>query len=438
MHEGLDVTVQQYGFAVIFWYIYSALGPAGLYIIMLMLNIVICYLLYKIYKLISKGNVNLSLAIMVIADLLLILGGFVTTRAQMVSYCILLATIYILELYIKTDKTKYLYWLPLLSILQINLHASVWWIPILIMCAYLVDSFKSPKLHLQGYRTKPLVLALLAFFLVGFINPYGIKMVTFIFTSYGASAIVNLVNEMTSFDLRDVFNVFLYIALAATLILCIYHHDHKQIRMRYLLMLFGFLALGLNSIKGMSQLILIMFLPLAQVYRNFKIESVLDPGLGRNAIVFWSGITSVAITIALIIILPTKLPDSPGTVFASAVDAIDASVADHQEDPAPLKIYSGYDHGGYLEYRGYHPYLDSRAEVFIKKPAEDEDSILQEYINLRRGKISADAFLAKYQFDYLFVDQYDHSIYDMDATKYELIYDSPADSIRVWKRIKDN
>lgn len=433
MHSGIEVTVQQYGFAVIFWLAYSVLGPAGLYIMMIILNLLICYLLYKICLLLSNENKNLSLLIMMLADCLLIMG-FVTTRAQMVSYVILLAVIYVLELYIKTDKTKLLWCLPLLSLIQINLHASVWWFIVLVMITYIVDSFRKTKWHLQGYRTKPLALMLPIVFLAGLINPYGIKMISFIFTNYGASAIVGLVSEMKPFDLKSIFGIFLYIALSGVLVFYIWGNG-KRMRTRYLLMIFGFLALGLNSIKGMSQLILVMFLPLALVYRNARIENVLNPGIGRRAVVFWSGVVSAMMAVVLIAVVPWNISNSPSDALSRAVDAIDDSVQASGEDKEKMNVYAGYDFGGWLEFRGYKPFIDSRAEVFIGKETDEEDSILDEYNNILYGDIDVDAFLKKYFFHYLLTNTHEKKMYELNDKRYSLIYEDSDVGIRVWRYV---
>ena len=199
MHEGLEVTVQNYGFAVIFYLLFQAFGPVGVYIVMLLLNLLLCYLIYKICMLISNKNVNLSLILMILTDLILA-RWFVVTRAQMVSYCILMLVIYILELYIKTDKSKFLWWIPLLSFAQINLHASLWPMILLVMGVYIIDGIKQPKLHLEGYKKGPLLVVGLAAFLVGFLNPYGVKMMTFILTSYGVPEANININEMYPFN----------------------------------------------------------------------------------------------------------------------------------------------------------------------------------------------------------------------------------------------
>ncbi len=431
MHEGLNITVQNYAFSVIFYLIFNTFGAPGIYAVMLILNFLICYLIYKISILISNKNVNLSLFIMVITDFVLALG-FVTTRAQMVSYVIFLGLIYILELYIKTDKTKYLWWLPLLSFLQINLHASLWWMLILVMLVYIIDSIKKPKLHLQGYRTKPLVIFGLVMVLFGLINPYGINMITFIFKSYGDARFHDLVVELKSFaPFKDSFSIFVYLSIVGVLVSYIFGKKNN-IRVRYLLMFFGFLALGLNTIKGMSQFILTMFFPLALLYKNIRIEKIIDAKIGRDAIVVWGGAVVLLCFVAVCPAVVGQVKNYPEEAFAEAFDVIDDDVG--EGDKGALKIYAtGYNDGGYAEYRGYKPYIDPRGEVFLKKNNGKED-ILYEWIDFRNGKVKVADFLKKYNFDYIFVGDKGDPFYDFEDMDYELIFSNEESETKVFKR----
>lgn len=430
MHEGLNITVQNYGFAVIFYLIYSVFGAPGIYVSMLILNFLTCFLLYKICMLLSNKNTNLSLLIMILTNLLLILG-FATTRAQMVDYTILLSLIYILEKYIKTNKTKYLWWIPLFSLLQINLHASSWWMIILITLAYLVDSIKMPKLHLQGYKTKPLIITIVTSILIGFINPYGAKMITLIFTSYGNPTLQNLIAELQAFrPFGGTLEILTYLSIVVVLFLLIFGNE-KNLRIRHLLMFFGFLALGLNTIKGLSQFILIMFLPLASVYKDIKIEKLIDAKIGRNALMFWSGILAFCSFIALCFTVIPQIPNYPDFALVKAVDQIDNLTKDAMKPN--LKIYTGYNDGGYLEYRGYKPYLDPRGEVFLEKN-NGKANILQEWVDFRNGEIPKEDFLSKYDFDYLFINDEWDPFKNLNHSNYELIYTDDT-NIEIYKRI---
>ena len=97
-----------------------------------------------------------------------------------------------------------------------------------------------------------------------------------------------------------------------------------------------------------------------------------------------------------------------------------------------LKVYTGYNDGGYVEFRGYKPYLDPRGEVFVKKNNKKED-ILQEWVDFKDKKITVDNFLDKYEFDYLLVRKND-PLYELNDENYELIYDNAEYKSRLYAR----
>ena len=67
-------------------------------------------------------------------------------------------------------------------------------------------------------------------------------------------------------------------------------------------------------------------------------------------------------------------------------------------------LYTMNSHGGFYSYYGYKTYIDTRAELFIKKNNHKED-IFHEFYLIMNGKILYDEFLNKYQFHYLVVDK---------------------------------
>ncbi|MBR3368890.1 hypothetical protein IKG45_03865 [Candidatus Saccharibacteria bacterium] len=431
MHDGLEIVVQQYGFAVIFWLIYSVFGSIGLYVMTILFNFLICFLVYKIAMLISEKNINMSLFVVVLTDVFLSFI-FIVTRAQVLSYVFILLTMYLLELYVKKKEKKYLYPIPLVSLLQINIHASLWPMIILILGVYIVDSFKIPKLHLQGYKTRPLIITLIISALIAFINPYGVKMLTFIFTSYGVNEIFELVSEMAPFDLRSLYNILVYGAIV-TVILAYIFGKKKNIRVRYLLLFFGFLALSLNSVKGFSELFLVMFIPMALLFKDFQIKSKKVILFSKAAIMWSFVIVFGAVGICGCLVL-SRLSDAPSEVMKEAVDAIDDKIGDREK--SNLRIYTGYNDGGYLEFRGYKPYLDPRAEVFIKKNNGKED-ILQEWIDFEKRLIEKNDFIDKYDFDYLFVSRKSDPAYELDEKKYDKIYEDEEAEVRVYERLEN-
>lgn len=433
MHEGLDVTVQNYGFAVIFYLLYSVLGPVGVYIGMLILNLVLCYLIYKICMLISDKKVNLSLIITILTDLLLA-RHFITTRAQLLSYILLMLLIYLLELYVKTGKTKSLWWIPVISLAQINLHGSMWPMLIIVTATYMIG---------KGYKKKPLVMALVGLVLVGFLNPYGIKMMTYIFTSFGVPEANIFITEMMPYrPLGDGYSMVLYGVIVGVLIAYILG-KRKRIRARWLILMFGFLALGINNCKGLSYLVLVMLFPLAAVYKDIPIEKWGSRKI-RWIVASWAGVLALVSVVTVAVIRIPNVIDGPNENMIATMNKIDEDVGDKNKDE--IKIYVNYDMGGFVEYRGYKAYIDPRMEVFIKSNNHKED-IFQEYYyftNSYRNDLSEKEFLEKYDFDYLLVAE-DERLYDVETDGYTMLYEKDDENdeegmekgtgIRVWKKV---
>ena len=62
-----------------------------------------------------------------------------------------------------------------------------------------------------------------------------------------------------------------------------------------------------------------------------------------------------------------------------------------------IKLYTDYSDGSIFEYHGYKPYIDSRAEVFLKK-MNHKENILKEYLNFNLDEKTRDKFIKKYDF----------------------------------------
>ena len=179
--------------------------------------------------------------------------------------------------------------------------------------------------------------------------------------------------------------------------------------------------LGLNSVKSMAELILIMFIPLAILYKNWQVPRPVDHEKIRYYTTTWIGIVTLALTTSTAVVILPQMPEAPSNEMAFIVDIIDSATPESER--RHLKIYTGYNDGGYLEFRGYHPYLDPRAEVFIKKNNHKED-ILKEWEDLQLGGMENRDFLDKYNFDYLIISSYElERFYNLHEDGYELIYD---------------
>ena len=418
MHEGFDIVVQNWLSAVLFWIIYAFLGSKGIFFMVLIVNCGICYLLYKISMLISDNNKIMSYFVTIFTDLNLSLY-FITSRPQIFSFVIMLLTIYLLELYVKNDDIKYLKFIPLLSFIEINLHASLWWFILLFMITYIIDSIRSKKFMFQGYRTKPLIIIFVISFLVGLINPYGYKAITFIFNSYGDKYMLQYIFELQPFTFRNVISTHMFILMVITVLLPLLIRK-GTIRVRYVCMYLGTLLLAMNTVKGFSHFILVSIFPLALLLKDIVPKDILKFSGWKKKLVY-----------VIITILGIGLAGYSGYRYYKMNKKIEfvhdgndaVSAMDLFANGYPANTYVSFNDGGYLEFRGYKSYIDPRAEVFLYKN-NHKSYIYKEYYEFETGQIEIDKFIKKYNFDFIFLKLGDRLYNEQSIDNYFVIYDT--------------
>lgn len=428
MHEGLEVVVQNWLSASLFWIVFDWFGEMGLFTLVLICTFFICLLLYKICMLISERNIILSLLLM-LTTIVTQISHFIVSRPQVLSFVTLLSLIYVLELYIKTENRKYLIWIPIISFIQINMHASLWWMLFLFMLPYVIDSFNIPLLKTQGYKKKDLFIAIGIAALVGLINPYGYKAITFIFTSYGDQYMHSYINELLPFNFGNLLSKHMFILMLGIGLIYTFFRE-GLIRVRYICLFCGTLLLGFNSIKGFSHFILVSLFPLAYFFKDLFPKEFNDTSEMPKVINIILATISVFIIggiVGFCVIKPEKI-----ALTHSASEAIDT--LELKFDKETTRIYSSFNDGGYVEFRGYKPYIDPRAELYLKVNNKKDD-IFEEFFNLQHGLLDVTEFIEKYDFTHLLIASHDY-LYDKITSdmNYFVIYEDTTAGYRLYSR----
>lgn len=394
IHEGLDFVMQQHLAATIFYEVYHLLGAFGLSLLLIGVNLLILFFLYKIALVMSDNRKPLSIFFAVGVNILLLMN-FIRTRPQIFTYLLLCILLYLLEKYQKEGKIKYLFLLPLLSLLEINLHASMWLMLLLFMLPYIVENtvsyFRSP----QKIRVKvtPLWISLLFMIVFAFVNPYGLDAITYIFTSYGNNEINHLIFEMQYPDITTNAGMIVYGAILLVFLTYMFLKKPK-LKIRHFCLLLGTTYLALTSYKSFAFFILGGIFPLVAYLKEYfskKQPLTLNSPLYRKALLLLS-----IITILPSFFLSYHLTNPLEKVFDYLDDCSEEVV-----------LYTGFMEGGYSEYRGIKSYIDPRAEVFLKANNHQKD-IFQEYYALQAtGQLTPEEFLKRYSFTHLLVNQKD-------------------------------
>ena len=421
LHENMRFVMQQWLSCVAFWSVYSRLGAAGLLALVFLVYASIVAVAYRLAALLSGGNFAAAWIAAFLTSALLCV--FMITRPVIFTLFILILELYLCERFIASRKAALLLPLPLLSALLVNLHAAMWPVQFVLLLPYIVDSFrfKAGLIEGQGYPKKILFPAFAAMFAAGFLNPYGFRAMSYLFRSYGYAQI-NQVMEMLPANINNTLGKLIFGTLF--LIAAIYVFYRKgETRLRFALLTAGTAVLALSSTRSFTLFILCSLFPLSYYLKGVSIP---EHKMKRTNSTRWLR-TALSVILAgmLIYVLGGRIASFVKTesypACAQAVDYLNTS-----EDRGRMRLYTGYNDGGYAEYMGLKPYIDPRAEVFVEKNNGIAD-IMQEYYSLQTGGIFYKDVLEKYGFTHLLISDGDIlSTYLPHDEDYTLVYSDGA------------
>jgi hypothetical protein len=404
LHQGMAYVMQQWLSSVIFWTIYSKLGAAGLNAFTIIVFAGIIWTVFKICIRISKDNLFVSFAVTMFSSVFT--GIFIVQRPFIFFILLIAIEVYLLEVYIEEKRLKYLLPLPILSVLMVNLEAAMWPVLFIVLIPYIIDSFSFRLLWIkgQGYSKKAFYILIAIMIFAGIINPYGIDGMTYLFKSYGYKEISCYVNEMKPLDINSFYGKMIF--LAFFFIMLIYFiHKNGDTRIRYILLTIGTAIMTLSSIRSFSIFCICGIVPLAYYLRDVKLSEGKMWKEGSGAAIKIRRIMIFIICVLMVCIIyyqyQTAEKQAQKSYLVGAVDYILKNA-----DINNITLYTGYDDGGYAEFRGLKPYIDTRADVFLKRNNKKDD-IMKEFIQLQSGKIYYRKFLDKYNFTHMIVPKYD-------------------------------
>lgn len=397
IHQGLHFVMQQWGFSFIMYILYHNFGTPGIVIFIGIINFLIVLFLYKLCVKISN-NVYFSCLIVAIIDLILEMT-FISPRPQIITYLFLIIIIYLLE---RKDKT--IYFLPLISLLEINIHSSMWLMIFIItlpyICEYIIKKDK---------RIYELLIVLLISFLVGFINPYGIETMTYPFKTYGIDTINKLVIEMHPIGFKGnktlLINSLIFLS-SFFLFLITMIIKRKKYSIHIILLFLGLGILAFLNLRNIS-IFLICVIPFITISFSKIINNKIS--------IFYLFIVFIIIISVFII----KNIDNDYRLDDKKMNGI-VRYLDSKEEKN-LRIFNYYENGPYLEYHNYKTYIDSRAEVFIKKFNKKSD-VLDEYDDVLKANISYQDFINKYNFTHFIVKKDTKFYHFLKDNNYKVVY----------------
>lgn len=397
--ENADIVVQQWLYAVIVSFIFDTFGNIGMmifngFIYLSMISLMIL-LLHKCY------HVNLHIS-SIVAFITGFFYSYSNARPEMFTICLLLLQCYFVEMYLQTNLKRYLYFLPLCTLLEINGHGSLWIIHFVLLLPYFVPFFNSRFIKNGAVSVRPFIVPMLGMISSLFINPYGVDMILMILRFFKGSrnatiAVVEMLSPSFFSDIGAIL-LFLFFVLVVAV-------QYKQISSCQLFMVLGLGFLCILNIRN------IIFLPIIVVYlfgyllcyQSFHLTQInLPKGF---AIVFLIGLFGCG----YICYCNYKSFENfdkgilNGGVYSDITNYLDVNA------DKTVRVFTNFNDGGYLEYKGYQCFIDARYEVYLDEIGHVGDyiskfvAITSGYDEKTYSYVTSDdmsAFVDEYAFDY--------------------------------------
>lgn len=377
MHNTYRASVEKWLSCAILYYLYNYTGMAGIYIVMIISGCLIAYLMYKLCFYTSE---NRMMSLLFTCVMYFMGIWFFTVRPQTLTTIILLIETLCLEHYARENNTKYLFIMPILSWLEMQLHSTIWPCFFLVMLPYIFDiTVEGRKIRVNKKKTLRLMLCGSACFGSLFINPYGAWSVFYIFRSYNNPYMNACIGELAKPTvIEDGMFIWVLILVFALVV------GNKKMPFRYWLLCLGFFFFMFTALRNEIFFATIGAFPLCYMLRDKHVT------LRYNLI---PCLLIIAIGVLSSDVVNTKTGHDRD--YIPVLDKLASEYGVHGED-----VFCDADTGSYAEYIGYHPYIDSRAEIFIKK-VNGEEELYKEYYEMMVGIEYYKDFVNKYNFKYL-------------------------------------
>lgn len=420
---GLDIVVQQWGWCVLVSWLWNSLGHNGL----LLLNITCAAgLLGLAYKFLSINNIDKK-SNMLVSIIILIYYPYMNMRPETITIILLLAECICLDKYIASNNNKWLWWLPILTLIEINIHGSMWIMHFVLMLPYIVPmQFK----YCTNYATKKnslsLIMTMIPMILSLLLNPYGIDMILYL-----PYSMMSDINNIGIFELRNITLASQAgVCLITLLILYVTHIIHKSITSTSFWMCFGLFILCMTRMRNL------MFIPILIVYLAKEI-------LKEKEIKFTNISKKLSLVlVAYIILIGLNIIDInlKNLEFDAKYNDLQKVLADNMAT-SETHILTGFDTGAVMEFLGYRCYVDARPELYNTYISHSKKNIWTEYCKMNNDNYTESdmrKFLNDYDFEYAYITKGNDMMnaYLSTFDNWKIIYEHHDDKINavLWKK----
>ncbi len=389
-HTGLAYTYPHWLYDVFIYLIYHSFGYTGLYISSIVLLIVLILIVYRTNKKITSSYLISAFGTFLCA---LSISGFVTARAQLVSFILFALEIYFIESFLKNGKKRNLIGLLLVSLFLCNVHVAVWPFYYILYLPYLAEylvalicqkvklkkenkfvNFLKKKIVIEkNENVKYLFLTMILSLLTGLLTPIGDTPYTYLIKMMMGNS-QKYVQEHQM--LRWIDSPFTIIIAFETIFLAFF----SKAKLRDLFMISGLVIMAVFSIRHISLLSLIGTICFTRIFSMFWSNFGFD--IDKKVISFFNKMTVMIIAFFLVIIftclmISVHLKEEYVDHKLYPIEAVKYIKENMNIDE--MRLFNDYNFGSYLLLNNIPVYIDSRADLYTKPFSGLDYDIFDDY-----------------------------------------------------------
>ena len=427
--EGMMYTYPHWLLDIIFYLIFSSFDIFGIYVFAVISGIIIYLLIYYTNLKVTKNNIISG--VITLASIYL-LKGYITARAQVITYICCILTILFIEQFLETKKKRYIIGLILVPILLANCHAALFPIYFVLYLPYIVAYIASfitrkeiytklikikqkkieklnkkdkpktakkkeitqkriikleEKLNREDKRDKKVIIKrnknvkwLIVIFIIaiftGLLTPLKDIPYTYMIKSIQGNT-MGYISEHQPVVLIHAVGI-----LAVFIIIGILLFQNKaKIKLQDLFMLLGMSILALISYKqlpifliGIMCIINKMMGIVINDNIKEKVQKILDKILSIKGMVF------TVLIIIIISLLQYKTIATQNYIDNNEYPVLAASWIKGNVDIEKMKLFNDFNYGSYLLFKDIPVFIDGRADAYDPVFNGKEDDIFLDYM----------------------------------------------------------
>lgn len=364
--SNLSYTYPHWLYDTFIYSVYNLAGFNGIYVSTIIFAFILISTIYITSKKLSQ---NKYLSFAVTSIFFYTLGSFITARAQLVSYILLLLILYSIKQLRENNSKKYYIYIFLCSLLIANVHLAVWpfifilYLPFIVSdILYLLNKkykFKfldNYNITIEKSSLKKLFICALLTFITGFMTPNFLVPFTYLYyQEIGGS--IDKISEHLPITIKSVPLVFVFAFLFAIMV----WNKKSKIKLSDLFLVCGLLLMAFMSNRNYSLLAILSIYSVTDLLKNimkFDLKLILNNQMFISVI----GVFFICLTL-LTLKYYEKKPFCGNDIYpVNATEYIKNNL-----DYKNIHLYNGYSYGSYLIYKDVPVFIDSRSDLYLKE-----------------------------------------------------------------------